>query len=355
MGEPVCVGFASARGFWRGVGHRIAADNPASDEVPTLLVRILFQGGPGIDLGSMPKRSRHTGVPARVATAGVATVRAGHPELGDVVDVCVSTQAARHEVRSARVHLVTGRYPTGSLYRVREGAVVVSPELCFLQAASELDVDLLVAYGYELCGLYARDGAGTATFANCPALTTRARISSYLDRLEALRDEDGRGLPPGVARARRALARVRDRAASPEEAVSSMVLTYPRRLGGFGLPEARMNERVRLGAPTSRLFGIDSFVCDISWNGGRNVVEYQGSQHKSRSRASYDMRKGNVLVADGRMLTQLDAGILKRQDRMEEVAKAAGRGLGIRWREPSAEIRLRQILLRGKLLKDLGM
>ena len=46
--------------------------------------------------------------------------------------------------------------------------------------------------------------------------------------------------------------------------------------------------------------------------------------------------------------------LIAGQDRMEEVAKSVGRGLGIRWREPSKTIRTRQMNLRKKLLVDLG-
>lgn len=354
MAGIVCVGFASAQSFWRGVGRSVAAANPTTDEVPPLLVRIFFLGGKGIDLSEVPERTRANSVPSRVETSGVDALRSDHPELGDVIDVCVSAQAARHSVRSTRVHLMTGSYPIGSFRRIGEGAIVAAPELAFLQAASNLDADLLVAYGYEICGFYAREGEGSGSFVNCPALTSTAKIAAYLSRLEEVRRLRGQGLPPGLAKARRALGRVRDRAASPEEAVTSMSLTFPRVLGGFGLPAARLNVCVRLRASTAQLFGIDSFVCDLSWDNGL-VLEFQGSHHKLRSRPTYDRRKGNVLGADGRTLVQLDSAMLGRQDRMEETAKAVGRGLGIRWREPSPTIRTRQMNLRRKLLMDIGM
>ena len=121
-------------------------------------------------------------------------LRSDHPELGEVVDVCVSAQAARHSVRSTRVHLMTGSYPIGSFRRIGEGAIVAAPELAFLQAVSNLDADLLVAYGYEICGFYAREGEGSGSFVNCPALTSTAKIAAYLSRLEEAAKAVGRGL-----------------------------------------------------------------------------------------------------------------------------------------------------------------
>lgn len=352
MGEVICVGFETALELWRRAGWLVACDNPASETRSPLLIRILFDEGEGIDLDSLPVRTRAVRIPRRVSARGLSTLAAAFPELALPADVCVSQQAGRHVAAGARVHLMSGSYPSGSLYRVGEGVLVTSPELTFLQLARVLDEDLLVACGYELCGCYARDGVGP-NFCARPPLTSSARIGSYLDRLESLRAERGEGMPPGLARAHRALALVRDRAASPEETVVSMVLTYPRRRGGFGLPPACLNACVTLSSVTAALFGIDSFVCDMSWPGFGVVLEYQGSQHKLRARKTYDLRKGNVLGADDRTVVQLDRSMLGRQDMMEEVAKSVAHGLGVRWRAPGAQLRTRQALLRRKLLIDL--
>ena len=239
-------------------------------------------------MGSMPARSRATKIPSRVDVTALSDLRRAEPELAATPQqLCVSSRNGRRFVSAADCRLVTGSYPIGSFYRLSDGALLASPELAFLQMARELDFDLLVLYGHELCGYFASQDPG---FVNCPPLTSAARIAEYLDRLEALRQERGEGMPWGLGPARRALRHIRDHAASPEEAVVSMVLTLPCRLGGYGLPPAALNERVRLSAEAARLFGIDSFVCDLSWDGGR-VLEYQGSQHKIRSRRAYDMRK----------------------------------------------------------------
>lgn len=352
MGERLCVGFESARALWREVGHAVAGDNAASEDRAPLLVRILFEDGASIDQRSLPSRTRITSVPGSVRARALLALRDAHPGLGPEVDACVSRQSGRHCVRGARVHLVTGSYPAGSFRLLGEGVQLASPELTFLQLARSLDEDLLVAYGYEVCGLFARDGAGPG-FCNCPALTSRARIADYLDRLERVRRERGEGMPPGLRRARRALERVRDGAASPEEAVVSEVLFSPRRLGGFGLPPGRLNAVVRLSRTAADLFGMDSFVCDVSWDGAHVALEYQGSQHKLRTRHTYDLRKGNVLGADDRVVVRVDRAMLGRQDLMEEVAKSLSRALGLRWREPDAGVRTRQMRLRRKLLLEL--
>ena len=352
MGTTVCVGFESARRFWRSVGREVARANPPAPDCAPLLVRLLFDRGEGVDLGPVPGRSLVTQVPRDFSGAAVARFVGGHLEPGELVDVCVSQQAGRHVAAHARVHLMTGSYPTGSFCRVDDEVLVSSPELTFLQVARSADEDLLVAYGCELCGYYARDDVG-AGFVNCAPLTSRKRIGAFLDRLDARRIACGDGPVPGIARARRALCRVCDGAASPEESIVWIVLMSPRRRGGFALPEGRMNVCVRLSRQTAELFGIDLFVCDISWDDGRTVLEYQGSQHKLRARHTFDLRKGNVLAADERTLIKLDRAMLGRQDFMEEVAKSLSKALALRWHAPDARLRTRQARLRNKLLVDL--
>ena len=349
MAGSICIGFESAQEAWRLVGSRVARDNRPTNGASPLLVRLLFETGEPVDMGSMPARTRATKIPQRVDVNALGELRRAEQGLAATPQqLCVSSRGGRRFVSAADCRLVTGGYPIGSLYRLLDDVLVASPELTFLQMARELDFDLLVAYGYELCGYFARTPEDPG-FVNCPALTSTARIAEYLDRLEALRRERGEGMPWGLGPARRALRHVRDHAASPEEAVVSMVLTLPCRLGGYGLPPAALNERVRLSAEAARLFGIDSFVCDLSWDGGR-VLEYQGSQHKLRSRRAYDMRKGNVLAADGRSVVEMDRSMLSRQDLMDEVAKSVTRLLGLTWRSAGVRQATCRARLRNKLI-----
>lgn len=349
MGGRVCLGFESARDVWRAVGARVADDNPASEDAPPLLVRLLFDEGRGVDLRSVPACTRATKVPDRIDLVPLAAVRAEWGELEGNAQICVARREARHFVAGARCHLMTGGYPAGSFRRIAPGSLVAVPELTFLQMARSLDFELLVAYGYELCGYFAKSHEEPG-FRNCPQLTSVARIADYLDRLERLRASRGEGMPWGLCRARRALAFVRDGAASPEEAVVSIVLSLPRRLGGYGVRPALLNERVTLGRETTELFGIDSFVCDLSWNGGAQVLEYHGEQHKQRSRWTYDLRKGNVLAADGRTVLEMGRSMLARRDLMDEVAKSVMAAIGDRWRSPGADVATRQIRLRNRLI-----
>ena len=352
MGDCLLVGFESARRVWRGVGERIALSNRPSEGRRPLLVRLLFEDGRGIVMSEMPRRTRATTVPGKLAAEKIKLVSAEFGLTSEPLHICVSRQAGRRFASDATCHLMTGSYPIGSFCELGNGVLVVTPELAFIQMSCVLDRDLLIAYGYELCGYYAR-GRSEHTFCNCPPLTSVGRIQKYLNRLEELRLNRGEGMPWGLDRAREALAYVLDGSASPEESVTSMVLTLPRRRGGYGLAPGALNARVGLSTAAAELFGIDEFVCDICWGEKRQVVEFQGSQHKQRSRRSYDMRKGNVLGADGWRVVEVDRYMLERGALMDEVAKSVAKGLGQRWKKPDGKTATRQLRLRNKLIKDL--
>ena len=354
MSERLLLGFETAQQVWRTVGRRVAADNPPTPKRPPLLVRLLFEQGLGINLDSMPRRTRASAVPETINGMRAAHARLMFDECPATLDLCVSRQRGRRFLTGARCHLMTGSYPVGSLYELKEGILVTCPELTFLQMSRTISEELLILYGHELCGYFAH-GMGEHGFCNCPALTTVSRIEAYLDRLETLRTSCGEGMPWGLRRARAAFPHIRDRAASPEEAVLSMILTMPRHMGGYGLPPAMLNASVRLGTEVAELFGIEEFVCDLRWAEYGLVAEFQGSQHKLRSRRSYDLRKGNVLGADGWTVIEVDRTMLERAPLMDEVAKSVSKGLGLRWRQPGARVATCQARLRNRLLKFLDV
>lgn len=352
MSGVVCLGFESARRVWRVASLRVAAANPATESRQPLLVRLLFEGESGIDLSALPEPTRRTSAPRRVHVDALKRLGEEEPAMAEGAQLCISERSARRFVSGATCRLMSGSYPVGSFCRVGECTIVPSPELTFLQMARVLDDDLLVTYGYELCGYFARTPEWPG-FCNCPQLTTTARIGTYLESLECHRASRGEGVPWALDRARRALRHVRDGAASPEEAVATMVLSLPASRGGYALPVPRLNELVPLGPEASGAFGIEGFVCDLSWNGGQVVLEYQGAQHKRRARSTYDLRKGNVLAVDGRTVLEMDRTILSSQQRMDELARSVALALGIRWRRPSARVATRRMRLRNKLIKSL--
>ena len=358
MGQPLCLGYETARIAWRRACGRVACDNePVADdpEAIPLLERVLFHDGEGIALGSLPQPTSQTGAPARVEVDDVARLISTRTvESYGPVQALVSEQRGRRGFGSVRTCLLKGELPAGSFVELPSGLVMPSPELQFVLMGRVLDVASLAAYGCELCGYYALSEGAPMGFVSCVALTSTSRISEYLVRLGCARSHQGTRMPNGSGVATRALAHVVDGAASPAEASCALLLSLPRRLGGYGLPKPELNRPIRLEPEMAELMGCDTLVCDLRWPGTKTLLEYAGGLHKLPSRAVRDRRKSNVLQSAGYEV--IEAGREELMDRvaMDGVASMVARSIGVRLSSTDPEFFERQVRLRRAILPGPG-
>lgn len=148
------------------------------------------------------------------------------------LEVLVRTSAGRRDGDCLRSHYSGSVYPAGSFVKVPVegfGAVCCSsPELTFLQIAVKHTLLETVYMGYALCSSYRIDADAENGIAlregDDEPLTSAARIGQYLAKVDGAY---------GTAKARRALAYVRDGSISPTESAMAMALSMPRRFGGF--------------------------------------------------------------------------------------------------------------------------
>ena len=78
---------------------------------------------------------------------------AGMPELEGIalpLHVIVPSQAARSRCDKAVCHVSSAMFPRGSFVRIARNVLASSPELCFVQMASELSLPALIRLGFEL-------------------------------------------------------------------------------------------------------------------------------------------------------------------------------------------------------------
>ena len=159
------------------------------------------------------------------------------------LEVLVRTSAGRRDGDCLRSHYSGSVYPAGSFVKVPVegfGAVCCSsPELTFLQIAVKHTVQETVYMGYALCSSYRIDADAENGIAlregDDEPLTSAARIGQYLAKVDGAY---------GTAKARRALAYVRDGSISPTESAMAMALSMPRRFGGFAAGEVVLGENV---------------------------------------------------------------------------------------------------------------
>lgn len=159
------------------------------------------------------------------------------------LEVLVRTSAGRRDGDCLRSHYSGNAYPAGSFVKVPVegfGAVCCSsPELTFLQIAVKHTLLETVYMGYALCSSYRIDADAENGIAlregDDEPLTSAARIGQYLAKVDGAY---------GTAKARRALAYVRDGSISPTESAMAMALSMPRRFGGFAAGDVVLGENV---------------------------------------------------------------------------------------------------------------
>lgn len=159
------------------------------------------------------------------------------------LEVLVRTSAGRRDGDCLRSHYSGSAYPAGSFVKVPVegfGAVCCSsPELTFLQIAVKHTLLETVYMGYALCSSYRIDADAENGIAlregDDEPLTSVARIGQYLAKVDGTY---------GSAKARRALAHVRDGSISLTESAMAMALSMPRRFGGFAAGDVVLGENV---------------------------------------------------------------------------------------------------------------
>ena len=241
--------------------------------------------------------------------------------------------AVRHE-RSKEL-------PLKSLIRLSGDLLVESPELlfCDLAASAEFDVVDLAMFGLELCGTYLleQDENAWKGFINTDMpMTSSAQIGRVLGY---------QGSVAGSRKAREALDLIVDGSHSPMESVLVALLTFPRRLGGFGLEGARMNMCVQTSAG-------DRFV-DIGFPELKIAYEYKGRLYHLPEQAGRDDRRQNALAGAGWTVINVWHEDLTDPYLFSELEANTYRAIDRRLRKRSEKFRARQRALRSRLVPGL--
>lgn len=240
--------------------------------------------------------------------------------------VHVIVDAPEHRIQSAKVvsHVWSGRLPAGSLYRLSPGVLVTSPAFCCLLRAARESVPRVAALEMECLGLYGCMPTSRGFLDRGPLLDTD-QLRDYL--------ADADGLP-GVKKARASLRWAAERSRSPLETRVTIILTLPRRLGGYGLPSPELNVRIY---PTVEELPISQFPVyevDLAWVGKRVVVECDSyANHLSPWQLDHDAKKRNSLKAMGWKVTSVTNDQLSG-DALDVLARQLCQDLGIEANPP---------------------
>lgn len=234
-------------------------------------------------------------------------------------DVLVRNGRERRHSKNCISHVWSKLPQVKPFFQVSEQVCVSTPEFCFLQLARDLSFLELLQVGQALCGSYfvAHNEKG---FVQLNPLTSVNKLRVFLGMCKGL---------GGVKKARRAVGYLAQGARSPMETVLNMILTLPRRLGGYGLPRAELNFKVELAGEGSRLARAGYCLLDLCWPARKFALEYNGeAYHQNRV---CDENRRMALTQLGWTLQFMGSeqvfNSLSRNNLVRIVAKAIGKRL----------------------------
>ena len=245
------------------------------------------------------------------------------------VHVLVGSPGDRICSERVRNHVWSGRIPPGSLYHLAPGVLVASPEFCCLQEAARASLPRVTMMLMECLGLYGLS-EGSRGFLDRGPLFGRDEFGSYLDH--------ARGCM-GVRKARRALGLALARSRPPLETKTAILLTFPAKLGGYGMPRPQMNHTILPTAEDLPFSQFASYEVDLCWPERRAVVEVDSKRyHSSAERLDADAKRRNSLKSMGWKVTTVTSGQLSG-DALDVLARQVGRDLWVEPARPSPERR----------------
>ena len=231
----------------------------------------------------------------------------------------------QHRRTTARhaTHVWSAPIPNGSFHALSKDVYIASPEFSFLAAAGLLTERMLIAYGFELCGLYSFDHASDRGMRQrAVPLTTIEKIRRFLESAQGC---------PGRDKALQALRHVRERSASPMETFDVMALFGAYRLGGYNLGTPVLNLDVSLSERAGRIAKRGRCRPDICIPAAMLDIEHDGSYDHSGARNwSSDRARTNALKEMGFEVIELTEDQVKDLLAFEYIALRIAKIIGKR-------------------------
>ncbi len=265
---------------------------------------------------------------------------------GRPVDVLVFDDKIRRRSDSIACHIWQTPLPKKAFFKTR-GVYVSSPEFTFLQMASKLSIEQLIAFGCELCGSYRllpKDARGTLvlddTLSRLNPLTTTSAIEAFLKGAKRAR---GRG------KAMRAIKYVANGSRSPMETMVYMLLCLPVVLGGYGLPKPEMNASIQLDEAARVVAHRSHCEGDLCWSDAQLDIEYHGDVHVGATQMKSDVGRELGIEHMGWRVITITSPQVFDPNQFEVIAKEAAARIGKRLRKNAFDAVYQRNALRHEL------
>lgn len=208
------------------------------------------------------------------------------------IHLMVPNERLRHGMASFAYRVHSAMLPHESFHRVGTSTCVASPEYCLMQAARVYGRFRLMELCMEFLGMYSIDRKVKEGLVKREwALTSVEKIRAFAMALVG---------EPGRSRLLSVLPYLEEGSRSPMETRQYLLLSLPKRFGGYGLTGAKLNQRLVLTQAERRIAKRASIECDLCWPDHNIVIEYDGEDYHSAPDARMrDASKRNVLTGRG--------------------------------------------------------
>ena len=250
----------------------------------------------------------------------------------DPVDFTVSERSARSQKKGQVVHLCEVALPVGAVIS-RNGKMVASPELMFLELSSKLNIRRLILLGLQLCSHPPGNPSG--------AITTKRKLKTFIMKTSGHR---------GHLKALRAVKYIEDGSASIMESMTYMILTLPHALGGYALDGAVFNHEIKLKDEASKRLGQKRCFTDLYYKPAKLAVEYESfAFHNSPLEQGKDAMRSATLERQGVEVMHLSTIQLYDKDACMDFAFNLASRLGKRIQIRARKFNEMHVLLRALL------
>lgn len=212
------------------------------------------------------------------------------------IDLLISRYTNQNKTTRVKYHLNRETLPPWSFIKVTKGIYVVCPELLFCQLAEILSLEQLFVLGMELCGSYTMQNSEITSFLTpVSQLTTANRINKYIYKIEKTHKH-----MRGISKARYIAKYLENGSASPQETKLFIMLTAPRKIGGYGLKNIKLNYPIKLSADSINILGYSKIRPDLSNPKTKLAIEYDSTMyHENENQNKKDKLRLDVFHNEG--------------------------------------------------------
>lgn len=268
-----------------------------------------------------PVRIRQSRVYGSPNPSSDIRIACSHFRRGDEpISVLVSTNNDLRHSNGIKYHKCSASLAPYSFCRLDRDLYVSTPEHLFVRYAQLASFIELLLIGICLMGTYTViDGENCRISNRDEPLMKLKSLKKYLSCCRHI---------PGIANAKKALPYLIEGAESPKEAELALLLSLPKRYGGFNLPKPIFSMQLISKSNTN---GFYSLRPDLCWPKAKIAIEYESKTwHSGEERFEQDSLRRNTIRSLGWDVTTVTRKEIGSLDKIEMIAESIRLRMGLK-------------------------